>query len=76
VQKVVILLKEYQVALHLQHTGSLGIMVIRVVEFQAEGTKLERFLPKNQHTQSKLINFENWFSGEMSKIGHHFSNKD
>ena len=28
--------------------------------FQAGGTKLERFLPKNQHTQRKLLNFENW----------------
>ena len=25
--------------------------------FQSEGTKLERFLPKNQHTQMKLLNF-------------------
>jgi hypothetical protein len=26
------------------------------------GTKLERFLPKNQqqHTERKLMNFENW----------------
>ena len=24
------------------------------------GTKLKRFLPKNQHTQRKLLNFENW----------------
>ena len=28
--------------------------------FQTGGTKLERFLPKNQHTQRKLLNFENW----------------
>ena len=41
--------------------------------FQMGGTKLERFLPKNQHTQRKLLNFENWVSGEVSKIGHHFS---
>ena len=41
--------------------------------FQTGGTKLEIFLPKNQHTQSKLLNFENWVSGEVSKIGHHFS---
>ena len=27
--------------------------------FQTGGTKLERFLPKNQHTQRKLLNFEN-----------------
>ena len=36
------------------------------------GTKLERFLPKNQHIQRKLLNFENWVNGEVSKIGHHF----
>ena len=40
--------------------------------FQAGGTKLERFLHKNQHTQRK---FEFWINGELSKIGHHFSNK-
>ena len=30
--------------------------------------KLERFLPKNQHTQRKLLNFENWVNGEVSKV--------
>ena len=35
--------------------------------FQTGGTKLERFLPKNQHTQRKLLNFENWVNGEVSK---------
>ena len=30
--------------------------------------KLERFLLKNQHTQSKLLNFENWVNGEVSKL--------
>ena len=30
------------------------------------GTKLERFLPKNQHTQRKLLNFEN--EQKFSKI--------
>ena len=29
------------------------------------GTKLERFLPKNQHTQMKLQNFENWINGDL-----------
>ena len=43
--------------------------------FQTGGTKLERLLPKNQHTQRKLLSFENWVNGEVSKIGHHFSNK-
>ena len=40
--------------------------------FQMGDTKLERFFPKNQHTQRKLLNFENWFNGEVSKIGHQF----
>ena len=29
---------------------------------------LLRFLPKNQHTQRKLLNFENWVNGEASKV--------
>ena len=33
--------------------------------FQTGGTKLERFLPKNQHTRRKFLNFENWTSGEL-----------
>ena len=33
--------------------------------FKRGGTKLESFLPKNQHTQRKLLNFENW---KFSKI--------
>ena len=36
------------------------------------GTKLEKILPKNQHTHRKLLNFENWVNGEVSKIGYHF----
>ena len=36
--------------------------------FQTGGTKLERFLPKNQHTQRKSLNFENWINGEVSKV--------
>ena len=35
-------------------------MAIQVVEFLNGGTKLERFLPNNQHTQRKFLNFENW----------------
>ena len=33
--------------------------------FQTGGTKLERFLPKNQHIQRKLLNFENWINGGL-----------
>ena len=40
----------------------------RLLSFQAGGTKLEIF-------QRKLLNFEFWINGELSKIGHHFSNK-
>jgi hypothetical protein len=43
--------------------------------FQAGGTKLERFLHKNQHSKRKVLNFEFWINGELSKIGHHFSDK-
>ena len=45
--------------------------------FQAGGTKLEISLPKNQHAQKKLLNFENlyWWSGELLKIRHNLSNK-
>ena len=41
-------------------------------------TGLERFLPKTQHTQRKLLNFEDWINGglrsfqksEFKKIPH------
>ena len=47
-------------------------MAIRIVEFFKWGdSKLENFLPKNQHSQRKLLDFENSVNGEMSKIGHH-----
>ena len=49
----------------------IGLMgaseVFKNQSFKTGGTKLERFLPKNKHTQRKLLNFENWVSGEVSK---------
>ena len=48
-------------------------MAIWAVEFSNGVTKSERFLPQNQHTQRKLLNFENWVNGEVLEIGHHFS---
>ena len=45
------------------------------MSFQAGGTKLERFLPKSQNAQRKSWNFENWCSGELSKIRHHLIHK-
>jgi hypothetical protein len=32
------------------------------------GIKLERFLPNNQHTQRKLLNFENLVNGGSQKF--------
>ena len=36
--------------------------------FQVRGTKLERFLPKNQHTQRKFLDFENWTNREPQQL--------
>ena len=36
--------------------------------FQTGGTKLERFLPKNQHGQRKFLNFENWTIEEPQQL--------
>ena len=60
----------------LSGTVYIHIRTLRQYElwcFQAGGTKLERFLHKNQHTQRKSLKFEFWLNGELSKIGHHFS---
>ena len=46
----------------------MNSMAIRVVEFSNGGYKIR----KNQHTQRKLLNLENWVNGEVSKIGHRF----
>ena len=43
------------------------IMAVRVVEF-SNGVYKIRFLHKNQHTQRKLLNFENWTNGEPQKL--------
>ena len=51
--------------------GGYGNMY-RLSSFQAGGTKVERFLPEDQHTQRKFLNLENWVNGAVSKIGHHF----
>ena len=34
--------------------------------FQTADTKLERFLPRDQHTKRKLLNSEFWNNGELS----------
>ena len=54
----------------IDHVVYTSKMVVRVVELLSGGTKLERCLPKKQHTQKKFLNSEDWCSGELSKIGH------
>ena len=39
----------------------------RLWGFQTRDTKLGRFLPENQHTQRKLMNFEFWINDKLSK---------
>ena len=51
------------------------VMKIQVVSFQAEGTRLEVFLHKNQHNQRKLLNFENWTNGDTMVFCYEISKK-
>ena len=50
-------------------------MVIWVTELSSGRYKIryKDFCLKNQNTQRKFVNFENWCNGELSKIGHHLS---
>ena len=43
-------------------------MAVQVVEFSNGGTKLERFLPKNQHNEREFLNFENWINGGLKSF--------
>ena len=52
-----------------------GLWSFQERSFQKGDTTLERFLHKNQQTQRKLLNFEFWINGELSKIGYHFYNE-
>ena len=52
---------------------TLYTMAIRVVEFSNGGYKIRKILAVESTTQRKLLNFENWVNGEVSKIGHHFN---
>ena len=46
---------------------SEGCVQYGLWSFQMEGINLKLFLPKNLHTQGKLLNFVNWVNGEVSK---------
>ena len=54
------------------HNCFAALWQYRLFRFQGRDTISERFLAKNQQTQRKLFNFENWSNGELSKIGHLF----
>ena len=56
-------MSEVTLCLHYSNTGC-GVF--------KEGYKIKRYLPMNQHTQRKLLNFENWVNGEVPKVGYHF----
>ena len=46
-------------------------MEVPVVDFSRERSKIRDFRLKNNCSQMKSLNFENWSSGQLSKIGHH-----
>ena len=40
-------------------------MAVQVVKFSSVGYKIRKILPKNQHTQRKLLHCEKWCNGEL-----------
>ena len=56
---------------HIQYFGQYTVHTLwqyQLWSFKFGDTKLEKKLPTNQHTRRKLLNFENWFSGELSEL--------
>ena len=54
--------EEEEFRFELTGKGASTIWQYGLWSFQTGGTTLERFLPKNEHTQRKCLNFENWTS--------------
>ena len=48
-------------------------MAIRAVKFSSGGYKIRKILAKESTYPKEIIEF--WINGELSKIGHHFSNE-
>ena len=46
----------------------VGLWHYRLWRFKTRDTNSERFLHKNQHTQKKLLNFENWNNGKPQQL--------
>ena len=59
--------RPFQISTKQYYIVSIDLLQHGLWSFQTGYIKLERFLPKNKHTQRKLSNFENWVSGEVSK---------
>ena len=57
-----------------QHQFRCQVWQYGLWSFQTGYTKLERFLHKNQYTQRKLLNFENWTNGESQYIDFYAKN--
>ena len=57
-------IRHFQQLLYAKMFGS-ALWQYGLWSFQMGGIKLERYLPKNQHTQRKLLNFENWINGGL-----------
>ena len=51
-----------------QNLSCFAVWHSRLWSFQGRDTKLEKFLHKNQHTQRKFLNFENWTKGEPHSL--------
>jgi hypothetical protein len=58
----------YRDPILLEQVPPLAIWHYWLWSFKTRDTKLERFLHKNQHTQRKLLNFENWTNGEPRQL--------
>ena len=50
----------------IQYVVSCKVWQYRLWSFQGKNTKLDRILVKNQHTQRKLLNFENWTNWKLN----------
>ena len=65
---------DYRVVFSQQMNSAFIIAIqLGIWSFKSGDTKLEIFLPKNQHNQRKLLNFENWCSGRCQIVPKKFN---
>ena len=46
---------------------AFSVMVIQVVEFSSGGYKIRKIFAKKSTYPKEILNFENWYNGEVSK---------